>query len=77
MTILKKHHGGNLNINNFKMQITGGFKKPLPRIIAEGIKLDNLIKEREEKKKKIIVINTNQNFHQAKRIKFKASSTII
>ena len=57
----------------FQMEVTGGHNKPLPRLVAEGQQIDNMIEQKAKNPKKVIILNGKNNFHQAKKIKFTAS----
>ena len=55
------------------MEVTGGHNKPLPRLVAEGQQIDNMIEQKAKNPNKVIILNSKNNFHQAKKIKFTAS----
>ena len=68
---------GSLDSNNFSMKITGFYRNLLPRIVAEDVKLDQLVAESRQKGREIEIMNSNNNFHQSKRIRFRPVSQII
>ena len=69
--ILRFHANKDLNSSNFHMKVTKNFNKPLQRIISEGHQIDSLISMRESDGN-TIVMNSRNNYHQAKTIKLGA-----
>ena len=71
------HPEGNHGINDYKMEVTGIFDKPLRRLVAEGVKLDKLVEKREEgRNSTVIIMNSISNYHQTKRVKFKPTTSV-
>ena len=69
---LEAHSNLKMTRKDFRMEITGIFDKLLPRLIAEGHQLDSLISKREEFPGTVTVLNSKENYHQAKNIKLVA-----
>ena len=74
--VIEVHLGMNLMQTDFDMCVTGSYKKPLPRLISEGHKLDKLLTEREEGERNVTVLNSKKNVHQSKNIKLVAVKQI-
>ena len=54
------------------MEVTGGFKRPLPRLVAEGQNIDMMVNQKIQNPGKVIILNSKSNFHQAQKIKVTA-----
>ena len=63
------HPDQDLNIQDFRMEVTGQFNRVLPRIVNEGIEIEQLLRQRKADPAKVEVLNTKTNFHQARIIR--------
>ena len=49
-------------MSDFKVEVTGQFLKPLPRLIAEGHQIDKIIGQRENNPDMTILMNSKSNY---------------
>ena len=63
------HPGGNLGIEDFEMRVTGRYTRALPRLISEGIQIDELLHNKQLDPTRVEVLNSKQNFHQARTVR--------
>ena len=68
----KFHSDKTLTMRDFKVEVTGHYIRPLPRLVAEGHQIDNIIDKRAHNPDNTILMNSKSNYHQAKQIRVKA-----